>query len=99
MGTRYLAKCGACKCVSTGLLEGNVTDARPYDVVPLGVVHYSPRTGSLCLVCRKCGGRVRAKPVRGTYKASVVCNAKCVGSTGCVCECSCGGKNHGGANA
>ncbi len=27
------------------------------------------------------------------------CNEKCMSSTGTVCECSCGGKNHGGSYA
>lgn len=36
-----------------------------------------------------------ASPVAGKYSAKKKCNAKCLESTGHVCECSCGGKNHG----
>lgn len=45
----------------------------------------------------ECGRRVELQPVRGKLNPSHVCNAKCTGSRGHVCECSCGGKNHGGS--
>jgi hypothetical protein len=98
--TRYIAKCKACGCVSSGLLVGNVKAPQsPYDLTPPGVVHYHPRTGSLSLVCRKCGVSRVAKAVRGVYSAQHECSAKCMSSTGTVCECSCAGRNHGGAYA
>lgn len=34
--------------------------------------------------------------VKGTVTEHV-CNAKCMASKGHVCECACGGRNHGGA--
>lgn len=36
--------------------------------------------------------------VVGRFVADKKCNAKCLGSTGHLCECSCGGKNHGAKN-
>lgn len=48
--------------------------------------------------CRECGRILRVQygePVYGRYVKEVICNAKCTGAVGHVCECSCGGKNHG----
>jgi hypothetical protein len=45
-----------------------------------------------------CGGRIEATELKATYSPTHVCNARCMGSTRGVCECSCGGKNHGGAH-
>ncbi len=42
-----------------------------------------------------CGRRWSYLQVKGVLRTDVKCNAKCTGSTGHVCECSCGGKNHG----
>ena len=42
-----------------------------------------------------CGTYVKAATVKGTRNADIPCGAKCLSSTGHVCECSCGGKNHG----
>lgn len=45
-----------------------------------------------------CGNGITVRSVEGKFTAHV-CNAKCMGSTGPACECSCGGKNHGRAFA
>lgn len=42
-----------------------------------------------------CGRELHFRDVKGTYRADKECNAKCTGSIGHVCECKCGGKNHG----
>ena len=48
--------------------------------------------------CPDCGQEtLSGKPVQGTYNPDVKCNAKCEGARRHVCECSCGGANHGGA--
>lgn len=45
--------------------------------------------------CPKCeGSRVEGSQVRGQH-SSHVCDARCMCATGPLCECSCGGKNHG----
>ena len=46
-----------------------------------------------------CGRHLFFQDVKGTFNADRECNEKCMGSTGHVCECSCGGKNHGAAHA
>lgn len=46
------------------------------------------------LLC--CGQQMTAKVLKG-ITTDHVCSAKCMGSKGHVCECSCGGKNHGKA--
>lgn len=33
--------------------------------------------------------------IRGTYVATVPCDARCAFAKGHDCQCSCGGKNHG----
>lgn len=38
---------------------------------------------------------LRMEPVRGKLNPLIVCSAKCRSSKGHLCECSCGGKNHG----
>jgi len=48
--------------------------------------------GAPLLVC--CGATVPAKLAKGTAN-DTKCGAKCTGSKGHVCDCSCGGKNHG----
>ena len=48
--------------------------------------------GAPLLVC--CGEQTHARLVKGSTN-DTRCGAKCTGSKGHVCECSCGGKNHG----
>ena len=42
-----------------------------------------------------CGERVQLKGMWGT-ESTKECNDKCMGAVGPSCECSCGGRNHGG---
>lgn len=59
-----------------------------------------------CPVCAAAGKkspigqpvRLVIKPVLGTFKAEKVCDGRCMGATGHVCECSCGGHNHGASH-
>ncbi len=46
----------------------------------------------------QCGRQMKQTPVRGRYVADIPCTAKCVAAVGPSCDCSCGGKNHGGAH-
>lgn len=102
---RYIARCKTCKTATSGLTRGYdvnkpkalVTPGEPYS-------YHSPENvgvawGAHVLDCRTCGKPLAAKPVRGTFKASVACNAKCMASVGTTCECSCGGKNHGASHS
>ncbi len=47
--------------------------------------------------CPEHGGYLRAQVVEGTHKESVPCDARCISARGRICECSCGGQNHGAA--
>lgn len=33
--------------------------------------------------------------IEGRYVASIKCDGRCMGATGHICDCSCGGLNHG----
>ena len=50
--------------------------------------------GFVCRVC-ECGGYATGQRVNGKLSAKKMCDARCMGSTGVVCECSCEGENHG----
>ncbi len=39
--------------------------------------------------------QVEMRLLRGTYSERKECNARCMGATGPLCECSCAGANHG----
>lgn len=46
--------------------------------------------------CSGCGvGRMVGKPIEGRVNPAVKCGAKCTHAKGHVCECECGGANHG----
>lgn len=92
---RWIAKCKACKCV-TSTLASNVNRGNE----KLGSMFRdqtgeSGSYGGFAIRCRCCGKARKAEPIKGTYNPRVECNAKCMASKGNVCECSCGGKNHG----
>jgi hypothetical protein len=94
---RYTAKCRACGAFTSGVSFGNEMQKRKVDKGPFprkGDV-YTSDMGDHVMDCRKCGQPARAKPIRGKFNPTVVCNAKCQASTGFNCECSCAGKNHG----
>jgi hypothetical protein len=42
-----------------------------------------------------CDNEVRLSPVKGTFNREHKCDARCVNSKGHVCDCACGGQNHG----
>jgi hypothetical protein len=48
-------------------------------------------------IAPSCGHAVTLRRIEGVVSEHV-CNAKCLASTGHVCECSCGGKNHGASH-
>ena len=91
---RYIAKCKTCNCFTSALTSGQNPLREKDDPKRTGGV-YTGLMGDLTVDCRKCGKGRRAKSVRGTFSKKHECNAKCLSSTGGVCECSCGGKNHG----
>lgn len=96
--TRYIAKCKACNCVTSGLSSGQNMRRIKSDPQRTGSV-YTHHMGSIVMDCRKCGAPKYANPVRGKFSSKHECNAKCLSSTGTVCECSCAGKNHGASHS
>ena len=48
--------------------------------------------------CLGCGRAFKVTTIRGR-RTGHTCDARCMASKGPSCECSCGGKNHGGAYA
>jgi hypothetical protein len=96
--TRYIAKC---KCGAyTSTLATNVGRAD----ADMGALFIDTRgeTGvfdTLALRCRACGSARKPMPVAGKFSAKHICSEKCVSSHGTVCNCSCGGKNHGASFA
>ncbi len=58
------------------------------------VVVFMDDVNGLC--CLKCSW-YRPKPTRvyGVYSVGRKCSVRCLGATGGMCECECGGKNHG----
>lgn len=89
--SRYIATCKACKTHMS-------TEARDLNTVgeQLGALVRSDRF-FWAIPCRSCGQERKARLVRGTYNPAHKCNAKCLASHGHVCDCSCGGRNHGTA--
>ena len=66
-------------------------------VIHVGALKVEPWNGTLQALC-SCGkGSLIGKRVSGTHSEKV-CGAKCLGATGPNCDCSCGGRNHGGAH-
>lgn len=65
-------------------VEGEVFRSSRYDVSKIWIGK------SAC-----CGRAMYLKPVLGKVVADKKCDARCLGAKGHVCECSCGGKNHG----
>lgn len=76
-----------CKC-QTGrvMVTGTAADPEFFHV-----------TRNNCLRCWTCGARFRFVAVTTVRRTAHVCDARCEASKGPTCECSCGGKNHGGA--
>lgn len=94
MSARYIAKCKACKCVTSTLVGKSDKGALYIDETgESGII------GNVAIRCRSCGKGRRANIVKGRYSATHLCGERCLSSTGFKCECSCGGKNHGGAHA
>lgn len=93
MPGRFTGRCKAC----AGIVSIEATIEKKFVALPNGArefVYYSESLGhhfgAMCL----CGKRITFIRVRGRVTAHK-CGAKCLSSKGHVCECSCGGKNHG----
>jgi hypothetical protein len=66
------------------------------------VVGYSYGAGNVTQIrvpCRGCGAQRIARKVLGRVVHDIKCDGRCEGATGHVCDCQCGGKNHGRRHA
>lgn len=100
MATTYLGKCKGCRSPKRALCEV----VRVYDA-HLGYGRTERRTerrkpdgqiftGDYFSLPCACGRNVLMQRVIGR-KSDHKCGAKCINSTGHICECSCKGANHG----
>lgn len=106
MEKRYNGKCLRCKKRFSVLAEREKNTvfyrgAWCGKFVSGSSLFYSPPMGTnvfeLEYPC-DCGGSARLKSVFGKVVADKKCDGRCMGATGHVCECACGGKNHGAAH-
>lgn len=91
---RYITRCRSCGATSSTLTTDLGRGSEDRGRLVIDEKGESGIIGAYALRCA-CGKLNRVNPVRGKYKASVECNSKCHNSKSGICECSCGGKNHG----
>lgn len=82
----WIARCRTCK--THRRIEAGTELAR-------GEFCFSTKSPVVACVCET-GRIMNAKPLRGRF-SNHKCGARCLASKGPVCECACGGKNHGTA--
>jgi hypothetical protein len=73
------------------------TEWKVFRALPSGrTIEGGSRFYVVCETCKEQGAQrmVEMNRIQGR-KAEHKCGAKCLNSTGFVCECSCGGANHG----
>jgi hypothetical protein len=86
-----------CKCEGKA---GAAKFAHCYQTNKEGTEFYqAARSWSPWARCWTCRSVFKCAEVRGKFSSRHVCGAKCLASKGPTCECSCGGKNHGGGFA
>lgn len=57
-------------------------------------------TSTMLVQCRGgCGNYKIARKVLGRVRNDIKCDGRCESATGHVCDCACGGKNHGRRHA
>lgn len=100
---RYISRSCSCGVVTSVVATRAQLEAAPWAgaVTDAGVVlPLDPRDASRVLVaCRGCGAARVAHPVVGKVNESKPCNDRCMSATRHVCDCACGGLNHGAAHA
>lgn len=99
--TRYIGKCMACKKT----VARDYTELKRMDFGK-GIYAYTANVAGRMsrgrflkaaddIECPACGeNRWNAKKVKG-YTTEHACDARCTEAKGHICECACGGKNHG----
>lgn len=102
---RFIGKCHK-SCGAALAVDTQVTTVREYGrdgirvTASRSMARFSDGTsqqvwnGRVSLPCTKCSRSILLSSVCGIVTEHK-CGAKCLNSKGHVCECSCGGKNHG----
>lgn len=94
-GVRFVGRCKCGKGLSHLATEMVVTPNAAEYMWAVGESVAHAYDNGACLIPCDCGRRTRVYEVRGKFSAKHKCNAKCLASKSGVCECSCGGHNHG----
>lgn len=94
---RHNGSCRRCGRAHTALVTRTVASTRRSDQVreQSRKVTEKLADGTTWRGVECCGSHVSMRPVKGIRRDEIVCGSKCTGSKGHVCECSCGGRNHG----
>lgn len=61
------------------------------------IISYNGDSQLIHLHCPICNEVMYGDKVQG-YTTNHICDARCTGAVGKICECSCGGANHGSAH-
>lgn len=102
---RFIAKC-KCKAAHSVAVVRVVTSTYRSDRIALPVSRIEKFETTEGTATRypepwrcACGKTAHYRPVNGSFRADKKCDARCLNSKGHVCECQCGGKNHGAGHA
>ena len=77
------------------MIENKHTTWDAMQPVEIMLSYYGSASGVPIIKCIGCGlGRMTGRPIEGRVTLSK-CGSKCTHSRGHVCECECGGANHG----
>ena len=102
---RFIGKCRK-SCGAALAVDAQVTTVRHYGrdgirvTASQSMARFADGTsqqvwnGRVSLPCPKCSRSILLSPVYGIV-TDHKCDAKCLNSKGHICECSCGGRNHG----
>lgn len=94
--TRFMKRCRGCGVVTSVLGALTRIERAPFQVFTLvDGTNLEWDNGSVVVACRGCGNKLRAVRIVGKLSTKHTCGTKCLESTGFLCECSCGGRNHG----
>ena len=100
-------RCARCKAAARVDLVHSFTrvsighfQTRKYDNIWTRDGHFIDRgEGVPSITCKACGyAHMWGKPIQGRINPAIKCGAKCTHAKGHVCECECGGANHGAGN-
>ena len=91
---RQIGHCRRCGFTSTREVTIYRRTTTTYGITGVKTRHFEKVTGDMDVAC-KCNSRNLAfKSIVGRT-SETPCDARCTQATGHLCECVCGGKNHG----